>query len=51
MENPEILGRIQMERFIPVEIFPKKKYYISRYYLFPIFTETTKMFCTIYQDY
>ena len=24
MENPEIPGRIQMERFIPVEIFPKK---------------------------
>ena len=26
MENPEIPGRIQMERFIPVEIFRKKKY-------------------------
>ena len=24
MENPEIPGRIQMERFIPVEIFRKK---------------------------
>ena len=24
MENPEISGRIQMERFIPVEIFRKK---------------------------
>ena len=24
MENPEIPGRIQMERFIPVEIFGKK---------------------------
>ena len=24
MENPEIRGRIQMERFIPVEIFRKK---------------------------
>ena len=24
MENPEILGRIQMEWFIPVEIFRKK---------------------------
>ena len=24
MENPEILGRIQMERFILVEIFQKK---------------------------
>ena len=24
MENPEILWRIQMERFIPVEIFRKK---------------------------
>ena len=26
MENPEIPGRIQMERFIPVEIFRKKRY-------------------------
>ena len=25
MENSEIPGRIQMERFVPVEIFPKKK--------------------------
>ena len=24
MENPEILGRIQMERFIPLEVFRKK---------------------------
>ena len=24
MENPEILERIQMERFIPVEVFRKK---------------------------
>ena len=35
----------------PGENFSEKKYYISRYYLFPIFTETTEMFCTIYQDY
>ena len=25
MENPEIAGRIQMERFITMEIFRKKK--------------------------
>ena len=25
MENPVIPGRIQVERFIPVEIFPEKK--------------------------
>ena len=49
MENPEIPGRIQMVH--PGENFSEKKYYISRYYLFPIFTETTEMFCTIYQDY
>ena len=41
MENPEILGRIQMGRFILVEIY-------FRYYLF---TETTEMFCTICVDF
>ena len=51
MENPEIPGRIQMERFIPVEIFRKKKSYLSKYYLFPVFTETTEIFCTICLDY
>ena len=45
--NPEIPGRIQMERFIPVEIFRKKKYWLSRYYLPPVFTEMTEIFCTI----
>ena len=50
MENPEIPERIQMERFIPVEIF-RKKVYLSRYYLFPVFTETTEIFCTICLDY
>ena len=35
MKNPEIPGRIQMELFIPVEIFRKKgNTYLSRYYLF-----------------
>ena len=51
MENPEIPGRIQMERFIPVEIFRKKKEYLSRYYLFPVFTEATEIFCTSCWDY
>ena len=48
MENPEIPGRIQMERFILVKRFPKKKWYLSKYYLFPVFTETTEIFCTYY---
>ena len=38
MENAVILGRIQMEMFIPVEIFRKKQWFLSRYYLFPAFT-------------
>ena len=40
-----------MEQFIPVEVFRKKKVYLSSYYLFPIFTETTEIFCTIWLDY
>ena len=49
MENPEIPGRIQMERFIPVGILRKKNLkYLSRYYLF---TETTEIFRTICLDY
>ena len=51
MENQEIPGRIQMERFIPVEIFRKKGKNLSRYYLFPVLTETTEIFCTICLDY
>ena len=52
MENPEILGRIHIERFIPVEIFRKKStIYLSRYYLFPVITETTDIFCTICLGY
>ena len=39
MENPEIPGRIQMKRFIPVENFLEKREYLSKYYLFPILTE------------
>ena len=43
MENPEIPGRIQIERFIPVEIFwkniiPFEVSTVSR------FTETTEFF-------
>ena len=40
-----------MERFIPVEIFQKKSNYISRYFFFPVLTETTAIFCTICLDY
>ena len=52
MENPEISGRIQMERFIPVEIFRKKviPFEVPKY-LFPVLTETTEIFCTICLDY
>ena len=41
MENPEIPGRIQKKRFIPVGNFLEKKEYLSRYYLFPILTENS----------
>ena len=36
MENPEIPGRIQMERFIPVENVSEKKEYLWRYCLFHV---------------
>ena len=50
MENPEIPGRIQMERFIPEGIFRKK---VIPFEVLPFsnFTETTKIFCTICLDY
>ena len=52
MENPEISGRIHMERFIPVKIFRKKviPFEVPKY-LFPVLTETTEIFCTICLDY
>ena len=41
-----------MEQFIPVEIFRKKGNTIRAiYYLFPVFTEATEIFCTICLDY
>ena len=51
MENPEIPGRIKMERFIPVEIFRKKNNTFRGITFFPVFTETTETFCTICLDY
>ena len=50
MENPEILGIIQMERFIPVEIFRKK---VISFELLPFsrFSETTEIVCTTCLDY
>ena len=50
MENPEIPGRIQMERFIPEGIFRKK---VIPFEALPFsnFTETTEIFCTICLDY
>ena len=49
MENPEIPGRIQMERFIPVEIF-RKKVIPFEVLPFPVFKETNEIFCTICLD-
>ena len=51
MEKPEIPGRIQMERFIPVEIFRTKSNAFRGIPFFPVFTETTEIFCTICLDY
>ena len=48
MVNPEIPGRIQMELFIPVEIFQKKS---DTFQGITVFTEATKIFCTICLDY
>ena len=50
MENPEILGRSQIERFIPVEIF-REKSNTFRGITFSVFAETTEVFCTICLDY
>ena len=51
MEKPEIPGRIQMERFIPVEIFRTKSNTFRGIPFFPVFTETTEIFCPICLDY
>ena len=51
MENPKIPGRIQMERFIPVEIFRKKSSTFRGITFFPVLTETTEILCTICLDY
>ena len=50
MENPEILGRIQMELLIPEEIFRKK---VKSFALLPFsrFSETTEIVCTTCLDY
>ena len=50
MENPEIRGEFKWSGS-PRWKFSEKKEYLSRYYLFPVFTETTEIFCTIYLDY
>ena len=50
MDNKEIPGRIQMERFIPVKSYRKKKI-LWRYYLFPVLPEIIEIFCTICFDY
>ena len=50
MENPEILGRSQIERFIPVEIF-REKSNTFRGITFSVFAETTEVFCTICLNY
>ena len=43
MENPAGPGRIQMERFIPVNEF--------EVFHFSGFFETTEIFCTFFLDY
>ena len=42
MENPEIPGRIQMERFIPVEIFRKKSNTFRGITFFPLLLKRPK---------
>ena len=50
MENLEILGGIQMERFIMVEIF-RKKVIASEVLPFSHFYSNDQIFCTICLDY
>ena len=42
MENPEISGRIQLERFIPVEIFRKKSNTFGGITFFPFLPKRAK---------
>ena len=51
MENQEIPGRIQMELFIPVEIFRKKSNTFRGIAFFRFFNEMSEIFCTICLDY
>ena len=51
MENPEILGRIQMEKVHPGGNFPEEKVIPFEVLPLPIFTEMTEIFCTICLDY
>ena len=52
-KNPEIPGRIfkwndsSWRKYSGKKVIPN----LSKYYLFPVFTETTEIFCTIYLDY
>ena len=47
MENPEILGRIQMEWFIPVEIFRKKSNTFRGITFFPFLLKRPKFSVSI----
>ena len=50
--NPEIPGRIQLERFKPVKIVRKKSNTFRGITIYPFFSpETTEFFCTICLDY
>ena len=52
MENPEIPGKIQLERFIPVEIFRKKRYTFQDITFFPFLPKRPKFSVhTICLDY
>ena len=42
MENPEITGRIQMERFTPVEVFRQKSNTFRSITFFPFFPKQPK---------
>ena len=48
MENPVILGTIQMERFIRVHIFRRKSNTFRGITFFPVFTKASEFFCTIF---
>ena len=51
MQNSENPGRIQMERFIPMEIFRKKRNSFGGITFFTFLPKKTEIFRTICLDY